>query len=129
MKYLLDTNVLVAMFRKQHNVREQILSKGIRNCAVSIVTIAELKVGAYKTNDYRQWKEAFETQNSFNNPRPHKKLYFKSAHHHYSPNDRNDRMHLYDIANSLGHIHDASDLDRNAHESHNHYCCYYYSTN
>lgn len=65
MKYLLDTNALVAMFRKQHNVREQILSKGIRNCAVSIVTIAELKVGAYKTNDYRQWKEVFETQNSF----------------------------------------------------------------
>lgn len=51
MKYLLDTNVLVAMFRKHHNMRQQILDKGIYNCAVSEATLAELKVGAYKTND------------------------------------------------------------------------------
>lgn len=65
MKYLLDTNVLVAMFRKHHNMRQQILDKGIYNCAVSEATLAELKVGAYKTNDIRQWKEVVETQRSF----------------------------------------------------------------
>ena len=65
MKYLLDTNVLVAMFRKHHNMRQQILKKGIYNCAVSEATLAELKVGAYKTGDIRQWKEVVETQRSF----------------------------------------------------------------
>lgn len=65
MKYLLDTNVLIAMFRKQHAIREQILKMGIENCVVSEVTLAELKVGAYKTNDPRQWHEVNETSRSF----------------------------------------------------------------
>ncbi len=65
MKYLLDTNVLVAMFRKQHNIRERILKAGIHNCYISDATMAELKVGAYKTNDPRQWREVDETQRSF----------------------------------------------------------------
>ena len=48
MKYLLDTNVLVAMFRGQHGIREAILKAGISNCAVSEITLAELLTGAYK---------------------------------------------------------------------------------
>lgn len=39
MKYLLDTNVLVAMFLKQHGIREKILCAGIDNCLVSEVTL------------------------------------------------------------------------------------------
>lgn len=65
MKYLLDTNVLIAMFRKQHGIRESILQVGVNNCFVSEVTIAELKVGAYKTNDPRQWREVKETSDAF----------------------------------------------------------------
>ena len=65
MKYLLDTNVLVAMFRKQHGIRERILRAGIDNCLVCEATLAELKVGAYKTNDPRQWREVNETRRSF----------------------------------------------------------------
>ena len=65
MKYLLDTNVLVAMFRKQHGIRESILRAGIDNCLVSEATLAELKVGAYKTNDPRQWREVKETSEAF----------------------------------------------------------------
>ena len=65
MKYLLDTNVLVAMFRKQHGIRENILQAGIDNCLVSEATLAELKVGAYKTNDPRQWREVNETSEAF----------------------------------------------------------------
>lgn len=65
MKYLLDTNVLIAMFRKQHGIREKILQAGIDNCLVSEVTLAELKVGAYKTNDPRQWREVRETSEAF----------------------------------------------------------------
>lgn len=65
MKYLLDTNVLVAMFRKQHGIRERIFEAGIENCFISDATLAELKVGAYKTNDLRQWREVRETERSF----------------------------------------------------------------
>lgn len=65
MKYLLDTNVLIAMFRKQHAIRERIIQMGTENCVVSEVTLAELKVGAYKTNDPRQWREVNETSRSF----------------------------------------------------------------
>lgn len=48
MKYLLDTNVLVAMFRGQHGIREAILKAGFGNCAISEITLAELLTGAYK---------------------------------------------------------------------------------
>ena len=48
MKYLLDTNVLVAMFRGQHGIREAILKAGFSNCAVSEITLAEILTGAYK---------------------------------------------------------------------------------
>lgn len=48
MKYLLDTNVLIAMFRNQHGIRMRILQAGIDNCLVSEATLAEIKVGAYK---------------------------------------------------------------------------------
>lgn len=65
MKYLLDTNVLIAMFRKQHGMREKILQAGIENCFISEATLAELKVGAYKTNDPRQWREVKETSVAF----------------------------------------------------------------
>ena len=65
MKYLLDTNVLVAMFRNQHGIRERILRAGVDNCFVSEATLAELKVGAYKTNDPRQWREVKETNEAF----------------------------------------------------------------
>ena len=65
MKYLLDTNALIAMFRKQHGIREKILQAGIDNCFVSEATLAELKVGAYKTNDPRQWREVNETSEAF----------------------------------------------------------------
>ncbi len=65
MKYLLDTNVLIAMFRNHHGIREKIFEVGIENCYISDVTLAEIKVGAYKTNDPRQWREVRETQRSF----------------------------------------------------------------
>lgn len=53
------------MFRKQHGIREKILKAGIDNCLISEVTLAELKVGAYKTNDPRQWREVRETSEAF----------------------------------------------------------------
>lgn len=48
MKYLLDTNVLDAMFRGQHGIREALLKAGFDNCAISEITLAELLAGAHK---------------------------------------------------------------------------------
>ena len=48
MKYLLDTNVLVAMFRGRQTIREAILKVGFDNCCVSEISMAELFVGVYK---------------------------------------------------------------------------------
>ena len=57
MKYLLDTNVLIAMFRDEHGIREAILQAGTKNCAISELTFGELLVGAYKGKNKRQRKE------------------------------------------------------------------------
>ena len=47
-KYLLDTNVLISMFRNKGNVRSRILQVGFKNCYVSEITIAELFYGELK---------------------------------------------------------------------------------
>lgn len=48
MRCLLDTNVLIAMFRGQHGIRQAILKAGFENCSISEITLAELLSGAYK---------------------------------------------------------------------------------
>lgn len=57
MKYLLDTNALISMFKNQHGIREQILKVGFDECVVSELTLAELYVGMYKGGDLRQRNE------------------------------------------------------------------------
>ena len=49
MKYLLDTNVLIAMFRGRPKIRGGILKTGFENCFVSEISLAELLVGVYKS--------------------------------------------------------------------------------
>lgn len=65
MKYLLDTNVLVAMFRGQYGIREAILKAGINNCVVSEITLAELLTGAYKSGYDRHLHEIQFLQDNF----------------------------------------------------------------
>ena len=48
MKYLLDTNAIIAMFRDLHGMRAAILKAGFDACAISEITLAELLYGAYK---------------------------------------------------------------------------------
>ena len=48
-QYLLDTNVLIAMFKGQHGVQEKMVAIGLQNCFVSEITLAELYAGAYKS--------------------------------------------------------------------------------
>ena len=48
-KYLLDTNIVISMFRNRHNVRGRILETGTENCYISEITVAELFYGASKS--------------------------------------------------------------------------------
>lgn len=47
-KYLLDTNVLISMFKNKGRVRQHIMDAGIQNCFISEISIAELFYGAAK---------------------------------------------------------------------------------
>ena len=44
-KYLLDTNVCVFLLRNKYNVAQHIEGVGLENCAISEITVAELKFG------------------------------------------------------------------------------------
>ena len=61
-KYLLDTNVLISMFRNKGNVCSRILQVGFKNCYVSEITIAELFYGAAKGGNKKNF--AFMIKNS-----------------------------------------------------------------
>lgn len=50
-KYLLDTNICVAMIRNLFNTRTKASEIGRNNCCISEITIAELYYGAYKSNN------------------------------------------------------------------------------
>ena len=67
MKYLLDTNVLIAMFKGNKVIREAILSADPDQCVVSDLTIGELLIGAYKGGNRRQWDQVMETKRKFSN--------------------------------------------------------------
>lgn len=49
--YLLDTSICVFLFRGKYNISEKLREIGRKNCFVSSVTIAELKYGAYKSDN------------------------------------------------------------------------------
>lgn len=57
MKYLLDTNAVICMMKRQHGIQQRILEAGLDQCAISEITLAELYVGLYKGKDERQRKE------------------------------------------------------------------------
>ncbi|MCL1932237.1 MAG: PIN domain-containing protein [Candidatus Azobacteroides sp.] len=46
MKYLLDTNICIFFFRNKFNISNILKSKGLENCCVSEITVAELRYGA-----------------------------------------------------------------------------------
>ena len=49
MKYLLDTNICIYLFKGKYNLIEKIKDIGIENCAISEITYAELIYGAEKS--------------------------------------------------------------------------------
>jgi len=50
-KYLLDTNICVFFLRGKKSIEKQILDKGIKNCFISEITVAELLYGV-ECDDY-----------------------------------------------------------------------------
>jgi tRNA(fMet)-specific endonuclease VapC len=48
--YLLDTNMVIFMFKNHEKVSHKMRSIGLENCYISEVSIAELKYGAAKSN-------------------------------------------------------------------------------
>jgi len=46
MKYLLDTNICIHLFRGKFNLNEKFQQINIENCAISEITLAELIFGA-----------------------------------------------------------------------------------
>jgi len=56
-KFLLDTNVLISMFRNKGMVRSRIKEVGFCNCVVSEISIAELFYGAAKGGRLENFKD------------------------------------------------------------------------
>lgn len=49
MRYLLDTNICIALIKNVPGVREKIIQAGIENCLVPDIAVAELYYGAAKS--------------------------------------------------------------------------------
>jgi len=45
-KYILDTNICIYLFKGKYNLDEQVRKIGFSNCCISEITLAELKYGA-----------------------------------------------------------------------------------
>ncbi len=50
-KYLLDTCIVVFLFRDKYNVAERMDAAGLENCYISEVTVAELQAGVEKSSN------------------------------------------------------------------------------
>lgn len=50
-QYLLDTCIVVFLFRDKYNVAEKMDAVGLENCFISEVTIAELQAGVEKSSN------------------------------------------------------------------------------
>lgn len=55
--YLLDTCVCIALIKKTPSVVEHIRRVGIDECKISVVTLAELYFGAYKSGQKKHFED------------------------------------------------------------------------
>jgi tRNA(fMet)-specific endonuclease VapC len=61
MKYLLDTNICIYYLKGMYRFNEKVEEVGMQNCAISELTIAELKYGVEKS-EQKQKNEAVMTK-------------------------------------------------------------------
>ena len=50
-KFMLDTNILIAMFKGENGIQERLVHEGFGKCVVSDISLGELYVGAFKTGN------------------------------------------------------------------------------
>ncbi len=60
MKYLLDSNICIHFFRGKFGVIDKLSSVGLRNCAISEITLAELVFGAENSDNPEKNYEIIE---------------------------------------------------------------------
>lgn len=66
MRYLLDTDICIYFLKGKYRIIDKIKEVGRSNCFISEITIAELKYGAEKSQDYeRHSKEAEQMEELF----------------------------------------------------------------
>lgn len=64
-KYLLDSNVIIEMFRGNEKVRNKIVKAGFDNCFISTIVLAEIATGAYYQGIEEHKHELDFLQNNF----------------------------------------------------------------
>ncbi|HDR51587.1 MAG TPA: type II toxin-antitoxin system VapC family toxin [Mariniphaga anaerophila] len=60
MKYLLDSNICIHFFRGKFGVIDKLRTVGLRNCAISEITLAELVFGAENSDKPEKNHEIIE---------------------------------------------------------------------
>lgn len=60
MEYLLDTDICIFFLKGKYNIKDKILKVGIENCYISEITIAELKYGAEKSENFSKHSKEVE---------------------------------------------------------------------
>jgi tRNA(fMet)-specific endonuclease VapC len=60
MKYLLDTNICIHLFRGKFNLISKFEQIGLSNCAISEITLAELVFGAENSDNPKKNQEIIE---------------------------------------------------------------------
>jgi len=60
MEYLLDTNICIHFFRGKYKLFDKIESVGLKNCAISEITLAELVFGAENSSNPSKNHEIIE---------------------------------------------------------------------
>lgn len=63
--YLLDTNVIVELLRKNKKIRDQINEVGLNKCFISEITIVELLYGAEKSGNTDKMREVKWVEETF----------------------------------------------------------------
>ncbi len=60
MEYLLDTDICIFFLKGKYNIKDKILKAGIENCYISEITVAELKYGAEKSENFSKHSKEVE---------------------------------------------------------------------
>ena len=64
-RYLLDTNILIAMFRGEYQIQERLVHEGFDRCVVSDVSLGELYTGAFLSGRQHEFRQVEFVRNNF----------------------------------------------------------------